>query len=92
MNESARDELISILVDAHRSDDEPLPRYGHRVHDELVARPGLLVRLLGVPRPGPCGHQPPVLSLARPVCCTLDAGHAGCHKDEHAGTIWREVE
>jgi hypothetical protein len=44
-------------------------------------------------RPGPCGHSPD-FSLDpgwQPPLCTLDAGHAGAHKDEREGTIWREV-
>lgn len=45
-------------------------------------------------RPGPCGHEPdlPVEWGQPPPFCSLDAGHAGCHKDEERGTVWREVQ
>jgi hypothetical protein len=45
-------------------------------------------------RPGPCGHLPYSLSvpgMGPPPMCTLDAGHAGAHKDERCDTIWREA-
>jgi hypothetical protein len=44
-------------------------------------------------RPGPCGHSPDfsLVPGRQPPFCTLDAGHAGAHKDERQDTIWREV-
>lgn len=46
------------------------------------------------PRPGPCGHEPdlPREWGQRPPFCSLDAGHAGCHKDEERGTVWKVAQ
>ena len=87
----ARAEFIRLVEDQW-TDPLTLTAFAGWVHDELVARPDLLVRLLGLPRPGPCGDQPGgVAGPSTDLFCSLDSGHTGCHQDGQAGAVWREV-
>lgn len=88
--QQARSRAAGILVDQWRSAQEPLNDYVDRVVDALCADPALLVELLRIPRPGPCGAQ--LSGFGCTSFCTLDAGHAGWHKEQKQGTAWGQVD
>jgi hypothetical protein len=95
-DDQAEGEAMSVLIDQWRSATEPLDHFARRAVTALAERPGLLVRLLRIhiARPGPCGVRLEGLRFSKtdprlPIqMCTLDAGHAGLHKDEESGAIW----
>ncbi len=81
--ESLRLTLLAIPIEAHSLQ---VPQLAHWVHagQELPDPLGA--------RPGPCGDAPLGIKTRDNPFCTLDAGHAGCHKDEVNDTVWRAIQ